>query len=138
MIKLEGLPVLGQGPFEVALYQEQEEEIWGDAAQVPLTLTVRLDNPPPKLHGMPDPASIALSLDIHDGLDPAPRAKRPAPLGQPVWRRRSPPFRYPTTLCAGRVSRLSMIPPALSIRSASSRSVINSRYPTFSSSANAR
>ena len=58
--------------------------------------------------------------------------------GRAVLIRMAHPPRYATTWCAGRVRRLSMTPPALSTRSANSGSVINSRYPTFNSSANAR
>ena len=54
-------PFLGEGPFEFAFYQEKEEEIWGEVAQVPLT--VRLDNLQRSPRRTPYPVPIALFLD---------------------------------------------------------------------------
>ena len=67
-ISFDGLPFLGEGPFEFAFYQEKEEEIWGEVAQVPLT--VRLDNLQRSPRRTPYPVPIALFLDIPKGLVP--------------------------------------------------------------------
>ena len=67
-ISFDGLPFLGEGPFEFAFYQEKEEEIWGEVAQVPLL--IRIDDPPAQPARTPYPVPIALFLDIHKGLVP--------------------------------------------------------------------
>ena len=74
-ISFDGLPFLGESPFEFAFYQEKEEEIWGEVAQVPLT--VRNDDPPAQ------PAQDALPR-AHRPVSGHSQRPRPATVRRPL------------------------------------------------------